>query len=110
MSRTPHAFAAAENRIDRGKTKERKAAQAEHFAKVAASTADGVLGGYSAEIRPDLSRAVIREFSARLKAAEDAPALASFLGEVANTLCADIKGGRSSAREAANRLFSGDPE
>jgi hypothetical protein len=90
----------------RGVTAERERARREHFAAKAKSTADGVLNGYAVHLQPDAAKSVIREFASRLKALEDGPGVASFLGELSNTLNADIKGGRTSARKAAEALFS----
>lgn len=105
MSRTPHAFAAAENRIDRGRTKERAEAQRQHFAAVAKSTWDGVLGGYGEHLHCDLIDTLLKEGSARRKAASDGPAVAATLGAICATLCADIEGPKASVRANAEKLF-----
>lgn len=107
MTRTPHAFAAAENRVDRGKTKERAEAQRLHFAEVAKSTWDGVLGGYGEHLYPDIIDALLKEGAARRKAASDGPAVAAVLGAICTTLCADIEGPKASARKAAEKAFKG---
>lgn len=100
---------AANAKIDRvkarGVTAERERARREHFADVAKRTADGVLNGYAGHLQPDAAKSVIREFASRLKALEDGPGVASFLGELSNSLNAEIKGGRTSARQAAEALF-----
>ena len=105
MTRAPHAFAAAENRIDRGKTKERAEAQRIHFAAVAKSVFDGVLGGYGAHLHADAIDALLREGAARRKAASDGPAVAAVLGAICTTLCADIEGPKASVRANAEKLF-----
>lgn len=105
MTRPAQAFAAAETRIDRGRTKERRQAQLEHFAAVAHSTATGVLGGYAPDLQPDVARAHIREFCAHLKASSDGPAVAALVGDICNDLCSDIDGPKASIRKAAERVF-----
>lgn len=105
MSRSAQAFAAAENRVDRGRTKERRQAQAEHFAAVARSTADGVLGGYTPELQPEVSEAVIREFCSRLKASKDAPSVTSLLGDICHVLGSDIEGPKAAKFRIANAAF-----
>lgn len=103
--KTPHAFAAAESRIDRGRTKERAEAQRLHFAAVAKSTAEGVLGGYAPDLQPDVARACIRQFCAHLKATTDGPAVAAHLGDICKDMCGDIEGPKKAARAAADRAF-----
>lgn len=105
MSRTPHAFAAAENRIDRGRTKERAEAQRQHFAAVAKSTWDGVLGGYGEHLHCDLIDALLKEGAARRKAASDGPAVAAVLGAICATLCGDLLGPKPAAKAEAEKLF-----
>lgn len=107
MTRAPHAFAAAESRIDRGRTKERAEAQRIHFAAVAKSVFDGVLGGYAEHLHCDAIDALLREGSARRKAASDGPAVAAALGAICATLCGDIPGPKASARKAAEGAFKG---
>jgi hypothetical protein len=108
VSRSAQAYLNAESRIDRGRTLERRREQTEAFAGAAKATADGVLGGYSEDAQPDLARAVIREFSARLKSLSDGPAVASFLGEVSNALNADIPAPKASALKRANAAFKSE--
>lgn len=105
MTRTPHAFAAAENRVDRGKTKERAEAQRLHFAEVAKSTWDGVLGGYGEHLYPDIIDALLKEGCARRKAASDGPAVAAVLGAICATLCGDLLGPKKGARAEADKAF-----
>lgn len=107
MTRAPHAFAAAENRVDRGKTKERAEAQRQHFAAVAKSTWDGVVNGYGEHLHCDLIDALLREGCARRKAASDGPALSGVLGAIIGDLCSDIPGPKASARKAAEKAFKG---
>lgn len=108
MTRAPHAFAAAENRIDRGKTKAERQRLAQEYAETAHSAANGILGGYSEAAQPFVCDAIIREFSARRKAASDGPAVAAVLGAICTTLCADIEGPKTSARKAAEKAFKGE--
>lgn len=106
MTRSVEAFRQVERRIDRGKTRERSVAQQEHFAAVAKTTADGVLGGYKEELQPDLAEAVIREFAARLKAMKDGACVSGLIGRISNELCADIEGPKPAARRAADKYFT----
>lgn len=103
--KAPHAFAAAENRIDRGRTKERAEAQRVHFAAVAKSVFDGVLGGYGAHLHADAIDALLREGAARRKAASDGPALSGVLGAILGDLCREIPGPKAAAIEDGNKLF-----
>ena len=107
MSRTPHAFTAVENRLDRGKTAERRQALALTFASLAKTTADGVLGGFGPDQQEALIDALIREFCARRKAVSDGPAVGGLLGEISHKLCADIVGPRDEARRRAQANFQG---
>lgn len=107
MSRTSHAFRAVENRIDRGRTAERRHALALTFSSLARTTADGVLGGYAPDQQEALIDALIREFCARRKAVSDGPAVGGLLGEIASKLCADIEGPRDTAKRCAEIFFQG---
>ena len=105
MSRTPHAFAAAENRIDRGKTKADRQRLAQEYAETAHSAANAILGGYSEAAQPFVCDAVLREFAARRKAASDAPALSGVLGAILGDLCREIPGPKREAKAEAEKAF-----
>lgn len=85
----------------------RRRQQAEHFAITAKSTADAVLGGFSAELQPEVAEAHIREFAARLKASSDGARMSACLGDTSNRLNADLKGPKASARDRAESAFKG---
>lgn len=105
MSRSAQAFAAAENRVDRGRTKERIQAQREHFATVACSAFDGILGGYAPHLHADLIDHLLREGAARRKACTDGPAAVSILGDICKDLGADIEGPKAANLRLARAAF-----
>lgn len=103
--RTPYAFTQVENRIDRSKEIEQRRTMIRDFSKLAKTTADGVLGGYGFDVQADLLDALIRELCARRKAVSDGPAVGGLLGEIANKLCADIRGPKTGHRQVAEAAF-----
>jgi len=107
MSRTPHAFSAVENRIDRGKTRERRIERDALNIQSARSTANGVLGPLNEERQPDAALAHGEEFFRRYAAMTDSTVAASALCRLASALCADIEGPRDEAKRRAQAIFSG---
>lgn len=110
MNRAAHAFTAAERRIDRDAESQRKREQRELTAAIAQTSASALLGGFNAHRQPDVCEAAIRELCSRLKAMRDGPAVAALLGAISNDLCGDIRGGKTSARAAAESIFKGASE
>jgi len=107
MSRTPHAFNAVENRIDRGKTRERRLELDALNIESARSTASGVLGALNEDRQPDAALAHGEEFFRRYAAMTDTTVAASALCKLAGALCADIEGPRAGARAKAEAAFKG---
>lgn len=105
MSRTPHAFTAVENRIDKGKTRERRIERDALNIQSARSTANGVLGPLNEERQPDAALAHGEEFFRRYAAMTDSTVAASALCKLAKVLCADIEGPRDTAKRQFNALF-----
>lgn len=106
MNRAAHAFTSVERRIDRDAEAQRKREQRELTAAIARTSASALLGGFNEQRRPDVCEAAIRELCSRLKAMRDGPAVAALLGAISNDLNSDIKGGKVSARDAAEAHFS----
>lgn len=106
MTRAAHAFAAVERKIDRDAEAQRKRERRELTADIVRSSAVALLGGFNENRQPDVCEAAIRELCSRLKAMRDGPAVAALLGAISNDLCGDIRGGKVSARAAAEAHFS----
>lgn len=97
-----------DRKIERGRTAERNQEQRQYVAALAHTMANGYLGAFNDTRAPDICEAGIRELCSRLKAMRDGPAVAALLGAIAHDLNGDIKGGRQSARDAAERVFGGE--
>lgn len=111
MSRAAQTQNAMAERVDRKMctpAAERRRQQHEFFASMAKSAADAALGGFSADLHPDVAEAFIREFSARLKASSDGARMSACLGDTSNRLNGDLKGPKASARTRAEAVFSSD--
>lgn len=101
---------AAAAKIDRvkarGVTAERQRERRGNIAALVKTACDGLLNAYGEGLQSDIIDAMLWELCSRRKSLSDGPAVASIVGTISNTLNAEIKGGRSSARQAAEALFS----
>lgn len=105
MKRAPHAFTAAENRVDKDAVAARKREQREFDAALVKTAFDGLLNAFTPARQADILRHAIPEASARYKALTDGPVMASLLGETCAKLNPEIQGGKASARKVGEAAF-----
>ena len=103
--KTPHAFAAAESRLDKEAQAARKREQREFDAAFVKTGLDGLLGAFTAERQAEILRHLIPQGMARYKALTDGPNMASLVGESCARLNPEIIGGKPNARANAEKLF-----